>query len=140
MADQPLWHGRFTSSPAEALLKFTESLSFDKKLWRDDVAGSIAHVKGLAHSQLITAGEAEKIIAALNTVADEMATEKFEFVASDEDIHTAIERRVTQIAGDTGQNCTRVAVATTKSPRRCDFGANASWLTSPNSFSNCAKF
>jgi len=102
MADQPLWHGRFTSSPAEALLKFTESLSFDKKLWRDDVAGSIAHVKGLAHSQLITAGEAEKIIAALNTVADEMATEKFEFVASDEDIHTAIERRVTQIAGDTG--------------------------------------
>ena len=39
MADQPLWHGRFETSPAEALMKFTESLSFDQKLWRDDITG-----------------------------------------------------------------------------------------------------
>ena len=102
MADQPLWHGRFSASPAEVLLNFTESLSFDKKLWRDDIAGSIAHVKGLAHANLITAVEADKIIAALNQVADEISGEKFAFVPTDEDIHTAIERRVTQIAGDSG--------------------------------------
>ena len=102
MADQPLWHGRFETSPAEALMKFTESLSFDQKLWRDDITGSIAHVKGLAHAQIIDKVETDKIISALETVAQEFNTGKFEFVASDEDIHTAIERRVTQIAGDTG--------------------------------------
>ena len=102
MTDQPLWHGRFSVSPDDALLKFTESLSFDKQLWRDDITASISHVHGLAHSQIITKDEATKIISALNSVADEMANNKFEFVASDEDIHTAIERRVTQLAGDTG--------------------------------------
>lgn len=102
MTDQPLWHGRFDSSPADALLKFTQSLSFDKRLWRDDITGSIAHVRGLAHAEIISVAESEKIILALNTVATEMSSGKFEFVASDEDIHTAIERRVTQLAGDTG--------------------------------------
>ena len=102
MADQPLWHGRFETSPAEALMKFTESLSFDQKLWRDDITGSIAHVKGLAHAQIIDKAETDKIISALETVAQEFNTGKFIFVQSDEDIHTAIERRVTQIAGDTG--------------------------------------
>ncbi len=102
MTDQPLWHGRFESSPAEALLKFTESLSFDKQLWRDDIVGSIAHVRGLVQAKIVSIAEGEKIISALNVVATEMSNGKFEFVASDEDIHTAIERRVTQIAGDTG--------------------------------------
>ena len=102
MADQPLWHGRFETNPAEALMKFTESLSFDQKLWRDDITGSIAHVKGLAHAQIIDKAETDKIISALETVAQEFNTGKFIFVQSDEDIHTAIERRVTQIAGDTG--------------------------------------
>jgi len=102
MADQPLWHGRFEVSPAETLMKFTESLSFDQKLWRDDIAGSKAHVKGLVHAQIISKSEGEKILSALETVYQEFASNKFEFVQSDEDIHTAIERRVTQIAGDTG--------------------------------------
>ena len=102
MADQPLWHGRFESSPAEALMEFTESLSFDQKLWRDDITGSIAHVKGLVHSQIINKAEGEKIFAALETVANEFSNDKFVFVATDEDIHTAIERRVTQLAGDAG--------------------------------------
>jgi argininosuccinate lyase len=83
-------------------MKFTESLSFDQKLWRDDITGSIAHVKGLAHAQIIDKAETDKIISALETVAQEFNTGKFIFVQSDEDIHTAIERRVTQLAGDTG--------------------------------------
>ncbi len=102
MTDQPLWHGRFESIPAEALLKFTGSLSFDKQLWRDDIVASIAHVRGLVEANVITVAEGEKIISALNTVATEMSSGNFEFVASDEDIHTAIERRVTQLASDTG--------------------------------------
>jgi argininosuccinate lyase len=83
-------------------MKFTESLSFDQKLWRDDIAGSKAHVKGLLQAQIISKSEGESILSALETVYQEFASNKFEFVQSDEDIHTAIERRVTQIAGDTG--------------------------------------
>ena len=59
-------------------------------------------MKGLAHAQIIDKAETDKIISALETVAQEFNTGKFIFVQSDEDIHTAIERRVTQIAGDTG--------------------------------------
>ena len=88
MADQPLWHGRFEVSPAETLMKFTESLSFDQKLWRDDIAGSKAHVKGLVHAQIISKSEGETILSALETVYQEFARNKFEFVQSDEDIHT----------------------------------------------------
>ena len=97
-----LWHGRFEGGPAAELMAFTESLSFDRRLWPDDIAGSIAHVEGLAHSQVISDAEAATIIAALDQVAHELGTDSFEFVASDEDIHTAIERRVTELAGPTG--------------------------------------
>jgi argininosuccinate lyase len=97
-----LWHGRFEGGPAEELMAFTESLSFDRRLWPDDVAGSVAHVLGLANAEIITEAEAAAIIAALEKVSDEMGTGTFSFVESDEDIHTAIERRVTELAGPTG--------------------------------------
>jgi argininosuccinate lyase len=97
-----LWHGRFEGGPAAELMAFTESLSFDRRLWPDDIAGSIAHVLGLGHSQILTTQECGSIVAALEQVSQEMATEAFVFVDSDEDIHTAIERRVTEIAGPTG--------------------------------------
>jgi argininosuccinate lyase len=83
-------------------MAFTESLSFDRRLWPDDIAGSIAHVRGLAHAQIITAAESDSIIAALDQVAAEMSAGTFAFAESDEDIHTAVERRVTELAGPTG--------------------------------------
>ncbi len=101
-AGKALWHGRFEGGPAAELMAFTESLSFDRRLWPDDIAGSVAHVLGLAHAQIISAAEADSIIAALDQVSDEMAAESFVFVGSDEDIHTAIERRVTELAGAAG--------------------------------------
>ena len=61
-ASQPLWHGRFSVAPAAELMAFTQSLSFDKRLWKDDIAGSIAHVKGLEHVGLLTKQEAASII------------------------------------------------------------------------------
>jgi argininosuccinate lyase len=101
-AGKALWHGRFEGGPAAELMAFTESLSFDRRLWPDDIAGSVAHVLGLANAEIITEAEAAAIIAALEKVADEMGTGTFSFVDSDEDIHTAIERRVTELAGPTG--------------------------------------
>ncbi len=97
-----LWHGRFAGVASDELMAFTESLSFDRRLWVDDIAGSIAHVAGLARASIISNLERDLITEALNDVAAEMAEGSFEFQASDEDIHTAVERRVTEIAGPAG--------------------------------------
>ncbi|MEY2444150.1 MAG: argininosuccinate lyase [Ilumatobacteraceae bacterium] len=97
-----LWHGRFEGGPSAELMAYTESLSFDRRLWPDEIAGSIAHVLGLARSQIIAEADSEAIVAALNHAADELASGSFVFAQSDEDIHTAIERRVTELAGAAG--------------------------------------
>ncbi len=97
-----LWHGRFEGGPAAELMAFTESLSFDRRLSLDDVAGSVAHVLGLAHAEIITDAEATSIISALDRVSAELRNGTFPFVDGDEDIHSAIERRVTDLAGPTG--------------------------------------
>jgi len=97
-----LWHGRFADGPADELLAFTESLSFDRRLAPDDLAGSRAHVAGLARAGILTADEAAEVLTALDQVGTELADGSFEFSPSDEDIHTAIERRVTELAGPSG--------------------------------------
>lgn len=97
-----LWHGRFESAPADELMAYTESLSFDKRLWADDVFGSKAHVAMLVSVGLMSKSDGEKVLSALDAVAQEFASNSFVYEESDEDIHTAIERRVTQIAGEPG--------------------------------------
>lgn len=97
-----LWHGRFASGPADELMAYTASLPFDRRLWREDIACSKSHVRGLAEVDIISNGERDAILAALAQVENEMATDVFVFVDSDEDIHTAVERRVTEIAGPAG--------------------------------------
>jgi argininosuccinate lyase len=97
-----LWHGRFEGGPAEALRALNDSLAFDRRLYREDLAGSRAHVRGLARVGLLTQVEEAAVLAALDTVEDEMAAGRFEFAAGDEDIHTAVERRVTELAGAAG--------------------------------------
>jgi len=99
---QALWHGRFSVAPNDDLMSFTESLSFDQRLWNDDIFASIAHVRGLEHSKILTSIETSAIVSALEQVATEFSTGKFVFVKTDEDIHTAIERRITEIAGEVG--------------------------------------
>ncbi len=102
LGHQTLWHGRFEGGPAAELMAFTESLSFDKRLWPDDIEGSRAHVRGLARADLINAIELDSILLALDQVSTELSTGSFAYVESDEDIHTAIECRVTEIAGQAG--------------------------------------
>jgi argininosuccinate lyase len=97
-----LWHGRFEGGPAAELMAYTESLSFDRRLWADDIAGSVAHVRGLVHVGILSALEGDSVLAALDTVSAEMAGGTFVYVESDEDIHTAVERRVTELAGPAG--------------------------------------
>lgn len=101
-AGAALWHGRFASGPSRDLMDFTESIGFDRRLWADDIEGSKAHVSMLASVGLMSATDASVVTEALGRVHDEMSSGRFEYVESDEDIHTAIERRVTQIAGEPG--------------------------------------
>ena len=102
-----LWEGRFGTGPAEELWRYTVSLHYDRRLATDDIAGSRAHVRGLARGGILSDGDAGILLAALDRVEEELATGAFvpgagEFRLVDEDIHTAIERRVTEIAGDVG--------------------------------------
>jgi argininosuccinate lyase len=97
-----LWHGRFEGGPADELMAFTASLSIDRRLWRDDIAGSRAHVRGLARAGLLDTTERDAALSALDAVEDELGSGAFAFAASDEDIHTAVERRVTELAGAAG--------------------------------------
>jgi len=97
-----LWHGRFADGPAEQLLAYTVSLPYDQRLYPDDIAGSRAHVRGLVRGGLLDGDEAAAIFAALDQVEEELAGGTFEFGPADEDIHTAVERRVTEIAGAAG--------------------------------------
>ena len=102
MDSKHLWHGRFNEAPADSLMAFTASIGFDVRLWRDDIAGSLAHAAMLGESGVLGRADSEAIIAALHQVHGEFEAGSFTFVASDEDIHTAIERRVTEIAGAAG--------------------------------------
>lgn len=99
---QTLWHGRFAGGPADALMEYTVSLPFDRQLWRHDIAGSRAHVRGLGRAGLFSTDDVTAVLAALDTVEAEFAAGTFVVVDGDEDIHTAVERRVTEIAGDAG--------------------------------------
>jgi argininosuccinate lyase len=99
---RPLWHGRLAEEPADELLAFTSSLAFDRRLAADDIAGSRAHVAMLAGVGLLTDDEAAAITTALDTVEKELAEGTFAFAPTDEDVHTAVERRVTDLAGPAG--------------------------------------
>jgi len=97
-----LWHGRFEGGPAEELMAFTVSLPFDQRLAADDIVGSRAHVRGLCRAGILTDAERDDVLAALDAVQSELLESTFVFAASDEDIHTAVERRVTELAGPAG--------------------------------------
>ncbi|HEX9682393.1 MAG TPA: argininosuccinate lyase [Acidimicrobiales bacterium] len=97
-----LWHGRFAGGPAEALLSYTVSLPFDRQLFRHDIAGCRAHARGLVRAGLLSVDEGTAVAEALDEVEVELAEDRLDLLPSDEDIHTVIERRVTELAGDAG--------------------------------------
>ena len=97
-----LWHGRFDAEPAEELMAYTASIGFDVRLAADDIAGSRAHVRMLGRVGLLAEAEVHQVLAALDQAEQELASGDFEFAPGDEDIHTAIERRVTELAGAAG--------------------------------------
>ncbi len=97
-----LWHGRFGEEMAQTLKDLSVSIHYDQKLAAFDIEGSRAHVRGLGRGGILTEVEVSTLLGALDVVTAEFAQNRFAILESDEDIHTAVERRVTEIAGDTG--------------------------------------
>ena len=100
---QKLWGGRFKSDTAEILDVFNASLPFDRKLYKQDILGSQVHAQMLAKCGILSAEESQKICDALAQIQTEIESGAFSFVLSDEDIHMALEKRLTQLIGATGK-------------------------------------
>jgi argininosuccinate lyase len=95
-----LWGGRFEGNPDELMERFNASIGFDWRLWAADIEGSMAYAKALHRAGLLTAGERDRLIQGLEAVAREFEAGQFEIKPSDEDIHTAVERRLGELIGD----------------------------------------
>ena len=95
--------GRVTEKSSELLDRFNASLLFDKKLYAEDIEGSIAHATMLANQGILTQDELAQIVQGLQQVKEEIESDNFTFDIADEDIHMAVEKRLTEIIGDTGK-------------------------------------
>ena len=93
---QATWGGRFTAAPADLMLRFSESVSFDRRLAPFDIAGSKAHAAMLAHVGLITAKERDAIHAGLDAILGEINAGKFVWDVKLEDVHMNIEQALTK--------------------------------------------
>jgi len=96
------WAGRFAAPTAPAVEAFTTSLPFDRRLYPHDVAGSVAHARALVRARLLTRREGARLERGLAAVERELDAGRFRFLPSDEDIHMAVERRLTELLGPLG--------------------------------------
>ena len=87
----PLWDGRFSDKPNKALAEFSESVSFDKRLYKYDIQGSIAHAEMLAESGIIPEKSTKQIISGLKQIEKDIDNDNLEFSSQLEDIHMHIE-------------------------------------------------
>jgi argininosuccinate lyase len=99
MSDK-LWSGRFNLPTDKFVEEYNASIHFDKRFAEVDIKGSTAHVKMLAKQNIIPKEDSEKIIEGLEKVKQEIHSGSFEYKTEDEDIHMAIEKRLTQLIGD----------------------------------------
>ncbi|MFH2068725.1 MAG: argininosuccinate lyase [Candidatus Omnitrophota bacterium] len=100
MKTKRLWGGRFDQKPAKAAEAFSNSLDADRRLAKYDVEGSIAHAKMLEQVGLLNGTEIKKIVSGLSEIKAELKNGTFVFKLSEEDIHTAVERRLYEKIGD----------------------------------------
>ncbi len=97
-----LWGGRFAAETANSVDAFTASVDVDARLYRHDIAGSMAHAKMLARRRIIPARDANRIVRGLKAIQSEIERGAFRFSSADEDVHMNIERRLTEKIGAAG--------------------------------------
>jgi len=96
------WGGRFRAKTHRLVEAFSGSVGFDRRLYAQDIQGSVAHSKTLERAGVLTRGETRTIVRGLASVKVELDRGSFRFLSSDEDIHMAIERRLTELIGPLG--------------------------------------
>ena len=97
-----LWAGRFQKETDTLVNDFNSSIGFDARLYKQDIAGSIAHAKMLGKQGIIEEHEAEKIVEGLQAILADIEADKVEFSLDNEDIHMNIEAMLTERIGDAG--------------------------------------
>ncbi len=99
LVQKRLWGGRFSTAPDEVAAQFTASILFDNRMVREDIRGSVAHVRMLGKQGIISPEEASEIERGLWLIWDEVDAGTFDFSVQDEDIHTAVENRLRALIG-----------------------------------------
>ena len=97
-----LWGGRFAESTSALVEKFSESVSFDARLYRQDILGSQAHARMLAKVGVLTEADAKAIVDGLDGILADIEAGRFEWSEKLEDVHMNIEARLTEICGPVG--------------------------------------
>jgi argininosuccinate lyase len=99
-APKRMWGGRFSRGPAEAAERFSRSLHFDSRLALCDIAGSVAQARALRRAGILSAKEERALLAGLAALRDRVAAGKADFTTGEEDIHTWVENRLRELAGE----------------------------------------
>jgi argininosuccinate lyase len=95
-----MWGGRFSSGPDAVMEEINASIGFDHRLYKQDIAGSIAHAQMLAEAGILAAADRDQIVAGLQAVLGEIESQKFNFSRALEDIHMNVESRLKEMIGD----------------------------------------
>ncbi len=103
MAEDKPWGGRFEGPTDKFVEEFTASLPFDRRLYRYDIAGSLAHARMLGRQGIISPADADKIVHGLEEVLDEIEAGEFKWRTELEDVHMNIEARLVEKIGDAGR-------------------------------------
>lgn len=103
MSKDKLWGGRFTQPTDKFVEEFTASINFDKRLYHQDIRGSIAHATMLGQQGIITIEDVESIVSGLKAILEQIEAGSFDFSVSLEDIHMNIEARLSERIGDAGK-------------------------------------
>ncbi|WP_336823622.1 argininosuccinate lyase [Sporosarcina sp. USHLN248] len=98
-----LWGGRFTSRADEIMEQFNTSLPVDHRLYKEDIAGSLAHVTMLVHSDLLSPEEGDLLVQGLESILTDIESGKLKIEGDFEDIHSFIEMHLTERVGETGK-------------------------------------
>ncbi len=98
-----LWGGHFESGPAPLMERINASIGFDRRLWAEDIRGSMAHARMLAARGIISQADRDAILAGLSAIGQEIAAGRFAFDPALEDIHLNLEARLTERIGEAGR-------------------------------------
>ena len=102
-ANQYTWAGRFSEPVSDLVKRYTASVDFDQRMWRQDIRGSLAHARMLAKQGIIAAADLADIERGMAVVTEEIESGKFEWSLDLEDVHLNIEKRLTALVGDAGK-------------------------------------